>query len=253
MTGLSNQEIMVIINNYIGVSRDGYLGDFSYQSHKNFYPEFCGLNIDPEKYEGTTRKRFFEVISNSTTDVQSKIVLGVLERFPISAENKPATRTKDLYDNLVGLAKRLEGASPISSPTPKTTSSIVNRAISDIDTLINSSSGPVSGVDRIHTALHGYLQTVCDKEKITYAKEDSMAKLFKLLRQHHPALQNLGPHSQEIERVLHSFATVLDALNPIRNNASVAHPTNNLLERDEAMLVINSARTIIHYLDSKFG
>ena len=80
-----------------------------------------------------------------------------------------------------------------------------------------------------------------------------MAKLFKTLRQHHSALKDLGTRSQEIERVLQSFANIMDALNPIRNNASVAHPNKNLLERDEALLVINAARTLLHYLDAKLG
>jgi hypothetical protein len=114
-------------------------------------------------------------------------------------------------------------------------------------------SGAVSGVDRIHTALHAYLRAVCHRENISYNKDDSMTRLFKLLRQHHPALQNLGPRSQDIERVFQSIANIMDALSPIRNNASVAHPNVDLLEKEEAMLVINAARTLLHYLDAKFG
>ncbi|GAH63627.1 unnamed protein product, partial [marine sediment metagenome] len=34
---------------------------------------------------------------------------------------------------------------------------------------------------------------------------------------------------------------------------SVAHPNEDLLEKDEAMLVINVARTLLHYLDAKLG
>jgi hypothetical protein len=45
----------------------------------------------------------------------------------------------------------------------------------------------------------------------------------------------------------------MDALNPIRNNASIAHPNQDLLEKEEALLVINVARTLLHYLDSKIG
>lgn len=251
MAGLLHLEIMKIVNRYIGVF-GGYLGDFSYRTHTDFYPEYCNLDINPNQFEGTTRERFIEILKNSPPDVQVKIVRGILERFPVSAEIKPATRTQELYNELVEIARRLEGASPISTPNPKTTSAIVERAISDVETLLQSNEA-ISGVDRIHTALHGYLQAVCDKEKIAYAKDDNMTKLFKLLRQSHPALQNIGSRSQDIERVFQSFANVLDALNPIRNNASVAHPNNSLLEKDEAMLVINAARTLLHYLNAKFS
>jgi len=251
MTGLTNQEVMKIVNRYIGVS-GGYLGDFSYRTHAEFYPEYCDLDVDPNQYQGTTRERFIAILKGSPPDVQAKIVRGVLQGFPLDAEYKPTFRTKELYDELLNIARRLEGASPIASPEPKTTSAVVERAIGDVEALIQT-SGAVSGVDRVHTALHGYLRAVCERENIAYGKDDSMTRLFKSLRQHHPALQNLGARPQDIERVLQSFASIMDALNPIRNNASIAHPNEDLLDKDEAMLVINAARTLLHYLDAKFG
>ena len=77
MTGLTNPEIMRIVNRYIGVS-GGYLGDFSYRTHTDFYPEFCDLDIDPNQYDGTTRQRFIAILEKSPPDVQAKIVRGVL-------------------------------------------------------------------------------------------------------------------------------------------------------------------------------
>ncbi|WP_156815665.1 hypothetical protein [Pseudanabaena sp. PCC 6802] len=53
MAGLTSPEIMKVVNRYIGVS-DGYLGDFSYRSHAEFYPEYCELDIDPSQLQGTT-------------------------------------------------------------------------------------------------------------------------------------------------------------------------------------------------------
>jgi hypothetical protein len=50
---------------------------------------------------------------------------------------------------------------------------------------------------------------------------------------------------------LRGFGTIVDALNPLRNKASVAHPNANLLAEPEAMLVVNSVRTVLHYLDAK--
>ena len=61
------------------------------------------------------------------------------------------------------------------------------------------------------------------------------------------------PRKRDIERVLLSLGTILDALNPIRNLGSVAHPNIELLEENEAMLVINTAQTVLHYLNSKLS
>lgn len=251
MAGLTNSEIMKIVKRYIGVSSDGYLGDFSYRTHAEFYPEYCELDIDPHQHKGTTRERFIAIVSSSLPHVQAKIVRGVLERFPFNAQDSPDTRTKEVYEELLGIAKRLEGTSPVLSLDPKINSAVVERAISDVEALIQT-SGAVSGVDRIHTALHGYLHAVCDVENIVCGEGDSMTKLFKLLRQHHPALLNLGTGSRYIERILQSCANIMDALNLIRNNASVAHPNEDLLNKEEAMLVINVTRTLLHYLDAKF-
>lgn len=50
---LTEGEITRVVNRYIGVA-GGYLGDFSYRTHADFYPEYCNLDIDPGGYEGTT-------------------------------------------------------------------------------------------------------------------------------------------------------------------------------------------------------
>jgi hypothetical protein len=63
--GLSRGEIIKLVNRYIGVS-GGYLGDFSYRTHGEFYAEFCDLDLDPFEYlaDGTTRERFIVVLEN---------------------------------------------------------------------------------------------------------------------------------------------------------------------------------------------
>jgi hypothetical protein len=40
-------------------------------------------------------------------------------------------------------------------------------------------------------------------------------------------------------------------LNPARNRGSIAHPNQEPLDFDEAMLFINAARTVLQYLDAK--
>ena len=47
------------------------------------------------------------------------------------------------------------------------------------------------------------------------------------------------------------MATILDALNPVRNQASVAHPNPELISEDEAFLVVDTVRTLLNYLERK--
>src|SRR5690606_16128446 len=109
-----------------------------------------------------------------------------------------------------------------------------------------------NAVDRIHTAMHGYLIAVCDAANIAYPDDANLAQLFRLLRQKHPALQDSGLRSQDITTVLKSTAAILDSFQPVRNRASLAHP-NPILDEPEAFMMINAARTLFHYLDKKLS
>lgn len=248
---LSGPETYKVVNEYIGVT-DGYLDGFSYSKHQEFYPHYCGLDIDVAKHRqehggGTTREVFLRILKDASPTDQAKILRGVLAKFPPETEQR-----RRLGPELLALIKRLEAAPGVSSPQPKITTDTVERAIRDAETLIKE-SGATSGVDRVHTALHGHLLAACDATGVTYGKDPTLAQLLKLLRQHHPKLQSTGPRAQDITQVLRAMGAILDALNPVRNHASVAHPNASLLEQHEAMLVINAAKTILHYLDAKLS
>lgn len=247
---LTPGEVQRIVNRWIGVE-GGYLGDFSYASHAAFYTEYCDLDIDPDQYEGTTRQRFIEILKSRPPADQARIIRAVIDRFPLDQDQRPPTRTKELNDELLRLADRCEGFM-VPGGLPPNASVVVSRAISDAEALLKS-TGATSGVDRVHTALHGYLIALCDAERIPHAPDATMPALLKALRRQHPRLQDLGPRSADIERVLNSCATIMDALNPVRNRASVAHPNELLLPTEEATLVINTARTLLSYLGSKVG
>lgn len=250
VSGMTRMDIMKLVNRYIGVS-GGYLGDFSYRTHAEFYTEYCNLDFNPYEMQGTTRERFIEIITKCSAKDQAKIVRGILAKYPPEPE-KLSTRSKELHDEFLALVARLEAASPIASPTPAITSEVVQRAIADAETLILN-QGATSGVDRLHTALHGYLKAVCGQAGIVFASDATLNALFRLIREQHPKFAALGHRAQDITTVMRAMAAIMDAMNPVRNNASMAHPNVNLLETPEAMLVINAARTILHYLDAKLG
>ncbi len=246
---LSRREITKLVNQYIGVS-SGYLGDFSYRTHAYFYRDYCHLDIDPGEYEGTTRERFITILSSLSPRDQAAVVRGVIDRFPVG--DGPSTRTIEAHNEFLQIIQRLESGSPVSTEVLHTMSDVVLRAITDADLLLRS-SGATSGVDRIHTALHGYLIDACQSAGISVAKDASTTSIFRTLRLSHPKLAQLGPRAQDIERVLNACAQILDALNPVRNQASMAHPTHELLKYEEALLIINVGRTLLNYLDSKLS
>ena len=66
-----------------------------------------------------------------------------------------------------------------------------------------------------------------------------------------------GLRSQHIcpwgKTVLNASASILDALLPVRNQGSMAHPNAELLGEPEARLIINVGRTLLNYLDAKLS
>lgn len=248
MSRLTRQEILKLVNDYIGVE-GGYLVDFSYSSHREFYPYYCGLNIDPlELKDMTTRQRYMHILEQASGPDQAKIVRGTLAKCPPGTDDP--RRTPEKAAEIETWAIRCEGGVVPGGLSGSITSDVVERAIADAEVLIRE-NGATSGIDRIHTVLHGYLLAVCDQAGISYNSNANITTLFNLLRQNLPELQPTGPRANDVTTVLRALASIIDAMNPVRNQASVAHPNPVLLAEDEAWLVINTARTFLQYFSRK--
>lgn len=242
---LTRREIEKLVQKYIGVN-GGYLGDFSYRTHREFYVAL-DLDFDPDKIEGTTRERFMAILGSAAPDVQAQILQGILERYPIDST---PIRTQKLHDEIAGWISRLSTGAVVTVAPLRVTSAVVQRALLDAERLM-ASSGTTSGVDRVHTALHGYLLQACADASIAVGIEPNLTQIFKILRGQHPAFKDVGTRSEDVVKLFGAMATVVDVLNPLRNKASVAHPNEQLLAEPEALLVINSVRTLLNYLDLK--
>lgn len=140
-----------------------------------------------------------------------------------------------------------EGPERVATPNLGITSDVVERALRDAEHLI-ATTGATSGVDRVHTALHGYLKAACDRFTLAYSEDANIVGLMKVLLTGHASFATT---STEADKILKALGVVVDALNPVRNNKSMAHPSSALLPEPEAMLVVNAVRTILHYLNAK--
>lgn len=111
---MSSPEIFKLVE-YIGSQRGkGYLGNFSYSTHAEFYPQYCDLDIDPDEYEGTTtRAKFIAIIKDSDGLTQAKITEGILTKFPVGYfELDERPYKQQTYDELTEIAQRLKELNP---------------------------------------------------------------------------------------------------------------------------------------------
>ncbi|WP_318466966.1 abortive infection family protein [Photobacterium leiognathi] len=135
-------------------------------------------------------------------------------------------------------------AGNVQVPEPsQSMSQTVIRALQDAKTLM-----PASAIDRVHTALHAYIVSLCQEANIPLDSGVTAQKAFKELKNNHPALQPQGNRPSEVANVLNSMAATINALGTIRNHASLAH-NNELLLEPEAQAMINAAITIFRYIE----
>jgi hypothetical protein len=205
-----------------------------FEATNGFQDEFSVLYINAafdlynwllEQYSDPRAKYGFQQIAQTFTEV------GPYIRFIVANLNSNSTEV-------------------VPSPNLEITTDVIERALADAEKLIRS-QGAVSGVDRVHTAFHGYLRAVAKKSHIAVSDDASITQLFREIREKHPSLVESGARPNDITRLIRSLATILDTLDPVRNRASVAHPNEILLAEPEAMLVINTIRTLLHYLNAK--
>ena len=150
------------------------------------------------------------------------------------------------------LVQKLDGfAAGVWEQALRTTDDVVLRALREAEALL-ATTGPASAIDRVHTALHAHVLSICKRSGVEIPDTKSLTSAFKALRTTGLLVSSEGVRSAEIGNVLMTMANGIDALNNIRNNASSAHPSEELLEFAEATLVIQSARTLLNYLDAKF-
>lgn len=246
--GLAPGQIHRLVNKYIGVN-GGYLADFSYRTHSEFYLEL-DLPINPDQIPGTTRERFITILQSSDPSTQARIVEGILRKYPACSAD---IRTQALHDEIQSWLPKLRAGGGVLAPALTRPSEIVERALSDAEQLITG-RGAVSGIDRLHTALHGYVKQACTEAGILPPDKDpDLTRLFKQLRERHPKFQAKGTREEDIAVLQNALVSIVSVLNPIRNRASVAHPNDLLLKAPEAHLVVNCVRTLLHYLEAKLS
>lgn len=150
----------------------------------------------------------------------------------------------------VDIDMTLEDVQAVPTPDLVITSAVVERAMTDAETLIRNRD-PISGIDRVHTTFHGYLKAVCRGACIPFGEDAGITLLFRLIRDQHPGLRHVGQRVHEQESILNPISGIVGALDTIRNRRSMAHPNDNLLEEPEAMLYTNAVRTLLHYLNKR--
>jgi hypothetical protein len=261
MIKATGKEVNSVVS-YIG-GIGGYLGNFSYASHADFYPMYCGLDIDPNTYDGdTTRKKFITILSQEKPPNQAKIMQGVLDRFPLSdyenqleegiLKDSEFNNKKRLNNEILGWIEQLKGNGLVEMEDLTHTYEIVQETLNQCQTLISEHSSSAA-IDRAHTALHGYFKNVCKEAGLIISESDpKIQDYWSLIKTEHPKFQvDVKQYNLPINQVVASIAKLLENLNVARNKHAFSHPNEDIMGEEEAKFCINLFRSILQYIDRK--
>lgn len=170
----------------------------------------------------------------------------------LMADEKLQRRIKQDFPEIYAAVNASEPPQVIIVKPSRSKLKVVRKALKDAEDLLKA-GGPSSAFDRLHTALHGYLKETCDKASLSYGAQPSITELFKAIRTTHPAFAGTGAHADALKKVTNGMASSLDGLNTLRNQASVAHPNEELLDEVDGALAVNATRTIFNYVSGKVG
>ncbi len=145
-------------------------------------------------------------------------------------------RFRPLYDLLN------EDPDSIDITDHETGSNVVRVALKDAQAFVDAGKYS-NAVDRVHTAFHGYMHEVLESHQIGFERSDSLpALLTKLYEFYGQTIRPTGVASR-IKGTLRSSGGIVQSINEIRNNNTIAHPNSQLIDRHEAELVIRVVTT----------
>ena len=137
----------------------------------------------------------------------------------------------------------------VEIPVVVDTSKVVREALRDLENALRDGR-PLSGVDRAHTALQGHLGHILYQAGIPFIPDSQITFLFRELTQT-PRFCRRSAHGSHVNNAVGGLARVVDALGPVRNRGSIAHPNGGLLDPPEAALFVDSVKTLLAYMERR--
>lgn len=127
-------------------------------------------------------------------------------------------------------------------------SETIKKAIEDAEVFIREGKHD-SAVDRIHTACHGYFRDLLSEHEVSYSADDGISALFTKLHDYYGKTIKPEGVAGRVKKILRSASGMINAVNELRNNNTIAHPNGQLIQKREAQLVNRLVNDIVNYIE----
>jgi hypothetical protein len=228
----------------------GYVCDFSNRTFQEFVADAVGLDLYQERYEnrGSSKanrlRAFWEVEDNHTVArLLSELVEYCEEgwgNLSHEADPKLVSRARSIVERLAGTTV----VEDLDALGPQGAEQAADALARQIQESIQAGR-PEEALDRLHTWLVSWVRSLCDEHDIDYSRKTPLHGLFgsyvRFLRE-----EGLV-ETRATLTILSSSIKVLDDLNDVRNNKSLAHD-NEILERSEATLIFRNISSSMKFI-----
>ena len=141
-----------------------------------------------------------------------------------------------------------DNGSDVSFRHIATRSGTVCKAIEDAEVFIREEKYD-SAVDRVHTAIHGYLRQLLNVHSVTYREGDGIPALYAKLHTYYEDSIQPADVGDRVKTILRSASGMINAVNELRNNNTIVHPNGQLIQKREAQLVIRLVNAVVDYIE----
>ena len=153
-----------------------------------------------------------------------------------------------IFSPLITMLEKTEESETIDFGNSTKGPEAVKRAIDDANYMIGAGRYE-SAVDRLHTAFQGHLRSLVKKHGGDCLNDDNLSALYSKLHYYYADTIQPPDMAERIKKILRSGSSIVSMVNEIRNNNTIAHPNEQLIQKREAELVIHIVRAMVNYID----
>ncbi len=106
-----------------------------------------------------------------------------------------------------------------------------------------------SAFDRVHTVFHGYLRQLLKDYNVAYNEDDGLPQLFTMLSKYYGNSIKPAVVAERIKSILRSAGGIIKSVNELRNNNTIVHPNEYLIQKRDAELVIRIVNALLDYIE----
>ena len=159
------------------------------------------------------------------------------------------TYIRDLFNPLLELLQNSEEDSlNINFQSIASISDTISKSLNSAELLIRNSQYDLA-VDRIHTAFHGYLKSLLKEHNTDFQEGANLPSLFSKYYDQVELQVKPDDVGRRIKMILRSASGMINSINEIRNNNTIAHPNEQLIQKREALLVIELVNALVKYIE----